>query len=846
MGKALLHLPHVQFLLSLLGALACGLLCLLRGWAVFWGLLSCYLIYKARGRARAIQRRSCARTWPETLLAVSGLFNDLSHCRTRLYRRKSRGWELCNRDAFVSTAGERMGFEVVRRNGYGAPRAIMQEEGWTLAVHGPLPGEGKVPVDVLQEGEGLIGTKGATERYLCTVRKAGRYRVAVRFRGCHIKGSPFSLRVNASSIDASESFLACSDQNLFPVPPLSPNLLQIQTFDKFGNQRKRGGTIQGLKLELRHNDSEWWEHPVEKVDDHHNGSYDVHFLNPERSGLYQSRLIHGGQPIGKEVTEFSVLSEAGIKQVHKFLKKNIATFKVALDEYPKINSAWLRITQSQISVGHYKLHIKWKHLYTMKVNHNVKMRAEGKESSVVSFSNPAYLQEIKCRSSERELISASLLAFIRARSGCGVMTHGFEERRLTFCRMVMEERRKSRSSHSEQVIKVRRDDLVSSAYKKLKGMTSKGWRSKWRVVFAGEHGIDVGGLRRELLTLLAREIFQGSENTAKEWRLFERLSSGAVQPKVEKDRNSAVIIGESGQRGSAHNVIEDTHNVSEPSLTTKELTARYTFAGKLLAKSVYDTVVFDPSHVNVRLSSGFCKQLLNLPVHYADFERDDPEFYSSKVKYILQNKVTEDLGLFFAEEEYSRQDGRFLLIERELKPNGATIPVTEENKYEYLLLLAKHRLVGSTAGAVKAFAKGFFSIVPRQLVDMFDEKELELLVCGLPTIEVEDMRYHTVLERLKPSDQEVQWFWAAVELFTESERARLLQFITGSSQVPVEGFAAFFPALTVARSASAKGSLPTAHTCFNKLDLPAYDSYHDLQTKLLLAITEGSEGFAFG
>lgn len=36
----------------------------------------------------------------------------------------------------------------------------------------------------------------------------------------------------------------------------------------------------------------------------------------------------------------------------------------------------------------------------------------------------------------------------------------------------------------------------------------------------------------------------------------------------------------------------------------------------------------------------------------------------------------------------------------------------------------------------------------------------------------------------------IRWFWAAVERFNNEQRLRLLQFVTGTSSVPYEGFAA--------------------------------------------------------
>lgn len=39
--------------------------------------------------------------------------------------------------------------------------------------------------------------------------------------------------------------------------------------------------------------------------------------------------------------------------------------------------------------------------------------------------------------------------------------------------------------------------------------------------------------------------------------------------------------------------------------------------------------------------------------------------------------------------------------------------------------------------------------------------------------------------------------------------------------------------------------LPTAHTCFNQLDLPAYKSAEEMREKLLVALQHSSEGFGF-
>lgn len=83
-----------------------------------------------------------------------------------------------------------------------------------------------------------------------------------------------------------------------------------------------------------------------------------------------------------------------------------------------------------------------------------------------------------------------------------------------------------------------------------------------------------------------------------------------------------------------------------------------------------------------------------------------------------------------------------------------------------------------------------------------------------------------------------------MENLRQEERAKLLQFITGTSQVPLGGFSKFNPRLRICKRL-VQDKLPISHTCFNTIDLPMYSSYEKLQQSLHTAIMYGSEGFAF-
>ena len=118
----------------------------------------------------------------------------------------------------------------------------------------------------------------------------------------------------------------------------------------------------------------------------------------------------------------------------------------------------------------------------------------------------------------------------------------------------------------------------------------------------------------------------------------------------------------------------------------------------------------------------------------------------------------------------------------------------------------------------------------------------------MPDIDVVDWQNNTTYNNYSPLSLQIQWFWRAVKSFDNEERARLLQFATGTSKVPLNGFKELSGAsgtckFSIHRDYGASDRLPSSHTCFNQIDLPSYESYETLRGSLLMAITEGHEGF---
>ena len=108
----------------------------------------------------------------------------------------------------------------------------------------------------------------------------------------------------------------------------------------------------------------------------------------------------------------------------------------------------------------------------------------------------------------------------------------------------------------------------------------------------------------------------------------------------------------------------------------------------------------------------------------------------------------------------------------DLKPNGRNIPVTDENKLEYVHLVCHQKLTGSVREQVeernkfwfdfhvliklRAFLEGFYEIIPKKLISIFDEQELELLISGLPVIDIDDLKANVEYHKYQPSSLQIQ------------------------------------------------------------------------------------------
>ncbi|KAL7692349.1 putative HECT domain-containing protein [Plasmopara halstedii] len=354
------------------------------------------------------------------------------------------------------------------------------------------------------------------------------------------------------------------------------------------------------------------------------------------------------------------------------------------------------------------------------------------------------------------------------------------------------------------LLEIERDNLLHNSCEQLLWATPAQLHQSLRIKFANEPGVDAGGLVREWFTLMTKEVFDDATG------LFCRSGNG-----------DGLMINPASAEASVDHLMY------------------FQAIGRFIGRALFEGILID-----AHLAIPVCKHILGVPITFSDLQFVDNDLYKN-LKWLRDNTGVESLALDFTVNVDQMPDKMKVV---DLLPNGSDIPVTDDNKMEYITLRFKWVVATSISQQLGSIMQGLFSIIPVELLSVFDHQELELLICGIPDIDVQDWKTHTtyVGER---DERVITWFWNCVHEFSNEQKARLLQFTTGSARVPVQGF----KALTMndgricpfaIQCVNADECLyPRAHTCFNRIDLPRYSVEKDLRIALSLVIQMEVTGF---
>lgn len=359
-------------------------------------------------------------------------------------------------------------------------------------------------------------------------------------------------------------------------------------------------------------------------------------------------------------------------------------------------------------------------------------------------------------------------------------------------------------------IVVRRGQLLEDAFREYTKQSPSEMHKYFRYEFAGEPGIDAGGVAREFFSVTSDSCFDPTCG------LFEY--------------------------GGTDNVC---YQISSSSGLANESHLEYfKFVGRLLGRAL-----FERQQIGAHFIRPLYKHLLAWPIVEADMEFVDSQV-SNSIRQLRECEDVASLCLDFTAAECVFGETHTV----DLKPGGESIEVTNDNLEEYLELLLKRKTLGRVSPQLRQMLIGFYEVVPLVLLSVFDFNELELLLCGLPTISVEDWKANTQYKgeytERGVNHPIIKMFWEVMNESTDEQRAKFLQFATGTARVPVQGFSALQGndgniKLFTIESVSLQNSVyPKAHTCFNRIELPMYSNKDEMKFRMAQAMQYSGVGFA--
>lgn len=199
-------------------------------------------------------------------------------------------------------------------------------------------------------------------------------------------------------------------------------------------------------------------------------------------------------------------------------------------------------------------------------------------------------------------------------------------------------------------ISLHRSSVMEDSFQKLRFCSAEEMRKRLSVTFIGEDGIDAGGLTREWFSLLAKEIFNVN------YCLFTATHDNVTfQP-------------------NPYSGINPDH------------LGYFKFVGRIIGKAICDGHLLD-----AHFTRSFYKHMLGIPVGYQDLEALEPEYFKSLMAIVEHPLELLGLDLTFSAE--LNEFGRVEVVD--LIENGRNTAVTDENKGDYIRLIANHRMTNA-------------------------------------------------------------------------------------------------------------------------------------------------------
>ncbi|KAK6494153.1 putative E3 ubiquitin-protein ligase HERC3 isoform X1 [Huso huso] len=346
------------------------------------------------------------------------------------------------------------------------------------------------------------------------------------------------------------------------------------------------------------------------------------------------------------------------------------------------------------------------------------------------------------------------------------------------------------------VLHVRRVSLVSDTLRELSICSDVDLKKPLKVIFDGEEAVDAGGLTKEFFLLLLKELLDPV------YGMFTQY----------KESN---LLWFSDKCFVEHNWFH--------------------LIGITCGLAIYNSTVVD-----LQFPLALYKKLLGVPTTLVDLKELSPTEGRS-LQQLLDypgDDVEETFCLNFAiaRENYG------LTEVKELVPGGENITVKTSNRQEFVEAYLNYIFNQSIEELYLAFSSGFLKVCGGKVLSLFQPSELMAMVVGNNNYNWDEMEKNAVYKgEYSASHPTVKIFWEVFHGFQLEKKKQFLLFLTGSDRIPIYGMESL--QIVIQPTSAGEQYLPVAHTCYNLLDLPKYQTKEILRRRLTQAI-EQYEGFS--
>jgi len=348
------------------------------------------------------------------------------------------------------------------------------------------------------------------------------------------------------------------------------------------------------------------------------------------------------------------------------------------------------------------------------------------------------------------------------------------------------------------IVQVRRDHLIQDSLDQIQIALRDGvdMKKQLKVKFVGEAGVDAGGLRKEWLFLLVKELFDPK------YGMFK---------------------------------FDETTHLCWFSPASFENESQYKLLGIIIGLAIYNNIILD-----IRLPLACYKRLLSCNCNLDDLREIHPQMARSFDQLLTyENDDLEDVFCLNFVATYS-EFGK--VVQVPLIENGENISINKTNRMDYVERYINWFFVDSVKKQFEAFGEGFNHLCSGNLLSLCRPEEIQSMILGEEEIDIDRLKGITTYKECTQDTQVVKWFWEIVSKYDVKMKKKLMIFVTGSDRICPTGIEDMTFKISYFENPLGKDYLPQTHTCFNEILLFNYESKEKLEEKLTKAMFY-SEGF---